>query len=255
MSKVAAACGMAVMGKASIAGYTKTRLAPPLSYAEAAQFNTAFLKDVIANLSAAAISSVAGGGVDIAPYIAYGPAGSQAFFREHLPADVGLIEACLPDFGACLWRAVETLLTFGHASVGVLNADSPTLPTAYLQQAVRALELPGDRAVLGPSADGGYYFLGIKHAHRRLFESIEWSSGQVAAQTRERAAELGLEMVLLGTWYDVDDAESLRMLYGELVGGRAPCCSTGVEGYAAPHARQTLTMLCNEAQLATRLAS
>jgi hypothetical protein len=39
-------CGIAVMAKASIPGRTKTRLVPPLTFEEAAQYNTAFLRDV-----------------------------------------------------------------------------------------------------------------------------------------------------------------------------------------------------------------
>ena len=39
-------CAIAVMAKASEPGRTKTRLAPPLTPAEAAALNTAFLKDI-----------------------------------------------------------------------------------------------------------------------------------------------------------------------------------------------------------------
>jgi glycosyltransferase A (GT-A) superfamily protein (DUF2064 family) len=42
-------CGIAVMAKASIAGRTKTRLVPPLTFDEAAQCNTAFLRDIADN--------------------------------------------------------------------------------------------------------------------------------------------------------------------------------------------------------------
>ena len=43
-------CGIAVMAKASIPGPTKTRLVPPLTFEEAAQCNTAFLRDVADNI-------------------------------------------------------------------------------------------------------------------------------------------------------------------------------------------------------------
>ena len=44
------ACGIAVMAKASIPGHTKTRLVPPLTFEEAVQCNTAFLRDVADNI-------------------------------------------------------------------------------------------------------------------------------------------------------------------------------------------------------------
>ena len=98
----------------------------------------------------------------------------------------------------------------------VLNSDSPTLPTAFLVETAEMLARPGERAVLGPSSDGGYYLLGLKTAHRRLFEDIAWSTERVAAQTLERAREIGLDVHMLPVWYDVDDIEGLRRLAGEV---------------------------------------
>src|SRR5947199_10257029 len=95
-------CGIAVMAKASIAGRTKTRLVPPLTFEEAAQCNTAFLRDVADNiLTASARASIAG-------YMAYGPAHSRPFFQETLPGEIALIEACYPTLGACLACAIAT---------------------------------------------------------------------------------------------------------------------------------------------------
>ncbi|MGA0532775.1 TIGR04282 family arsenosugar biosynthesis glycosyltransferase [Hansschlegelia sp. KR7-227] len=200
---------VAVMAKASNPGLTKTRLCPPLTFEEAAAFNTAFLKDVAAN--------VARSGADrsVATYMAFGPPGSKAFFERELPADIGLMEIWRPNFGDCLWAATETMFELGHASACVLNSDSPTLPSALLIEMYEALEAPGDRAVLGPSTDGGYYLLALKTPRRRMFEDIAWSTDAVADETRQRAAEIGLELVTLPDWYDVDDVASLRAVTGE----------------------------------------
>ena len=46
--------------------------------------------------------------------------------------------------------------------------------------------------VLGGSDDGGYYLIGVKRLHHRLFEQIDWSTERVFAQTLERAREIGL---------------------------------------------------------------
>jgi uncharacterized protein len=203
------------MAKASLPGRTKTRLMPPLSAHQAAALNTAFLRDTAANLEAASeLANVSG-------WMAFTPAGSERFFREILPPGIGLIETVAPNFGDCLFHAAATLLTAGHHAACVLNSDSPTLPVSYLLAASAVLSAPGDRVVLGPSTDGGYYLLGIKHPHRRLFDGVDWSTDRVARQTKERAAELGLEVVVLPTWYDVDDLAALRVLIGELIEGRS----------------------------------
>src|SRR5579864_4148969 len=211
-------CGIAFMAKASAPGRAKTRLVPPLTFEEAAVLNTAFLQDVADNVLLAAREADRHGG--IAGYAAYGPPGSEDFFRRTLPGAIGLIGAWRPNFGDCLLHTIEEIFARGHASAVVLNSDSPTLPTAYLVETAEALARPGERAVLGPSSDGGYYLLGIKTAHRRLFEDIAWSTERVAEQTRERAREIKLDVHMLPDWYDVDDADGLRQLHGDVRGPR-----------------------------------
>jgi rSAM/selenodomain-associated transferase 1 len=209
-----ASCGIAFMAKASAPGRAKTRLVPPLTFEEAAVLNTAFLQDVADNVLLAAGGAERHGG--IAGYAAYGPPGSEDFFRRTLPGGIGLIEAWRQNFGDCLLRTIEEIFARGHASAVVLNSDSPTLPTALLVETAAALARPGDRAVLGPSSDGGYYLLGLKAAHRHMFENIAWSTEQVAKQTLERAREIGLDVHRLPVWYDVDDVDGLRRLRAEL---------------------------------------
>jgi rSAM/selenodomain-associated transferase 1 len=212
----AASCGIAFMAKASTPGRAKTRLVPPLTFDEAAALNTAFLRDVADNVLLAAGHAAPFGG--IAGYAAYGPIGTEDFFRSTLPGAIGLIGAWLPNFGDCLFHTISEILARGHGSAVVLNSDSPTLPTALLIEAAAALAQPGDRAVLGPSSDGGYYLLGLKIAHRHMFEDIAWSTARVADQTRERAREINLDVHILPTWYDVDDIDDLRRLNAELCG-------------------------------------
>jgi rSAM/selenodomain-associated transferase 1 len=213
-SEIPATCAIAVMAKASIPGRAKTRLVPLLTTEEAAALNTSFLRDVADSLiSASALANIAG-------FMAYAPAGSASFFRGIMPERIGLLETVKPKFGECLFHAVSTLLEAGHDAVCLLNSDSPTLPISYLTAAATALAAPGDRIVLGPSTDGGYYLIGLKAPHHRLFEDIDWSTERVAGQTMTRAQELGLPVHQLPSWYDVDDAEALRLLVDELFGER-----------------------------------
>ncbi|HTH96901.1 MAG TPA: TIGR04282 family arsenosugar biosynthesis glycosyltransferase [Stellaceae bacterium] len=207
-------CAIAVMAKASAPGRTKTRLVPPLTHEQAAAFNTAFLADIAENLMAASATE------RIAGYMAFGPKGAAPFFEQLMPPEIGLIETWLPDFGDCLFHALTTMLGMGYGSAVVLNSDSPTLPTEFLVWTAMALRRPGDRIVLGPSTDGGYYLLGLKERHRRLFDDITWSTEVVAAQTLERARELGLEIVMLPEWYDIDDGDALAVLADEVLLGK-----------------------------------
>jgi uncharacterized protein len=241
-----APCAMAVMAKASIAGQTKTRLVPPLTFEEAAALNTAFLRDAADNLvAAAAFASVTG-------WMAFSPAGSEFFFRKNLPKPIGLLETVGANIGECLLQAATKLLGAGHESVCLLNGDSPTLPLGYLVAAATALDAPGDRIVLGPATDGGYYLIGMKQPHHGLFEDIAWSTERVFQQTLARADRLGLQVVALPSWYDVDDAASLRVLIGELMGDKR-FRAVGSSPTAAKWTRGHLAELLERANLASRL--
>ncbi len=239
-------CGIAVMAKASGPGKVKTRLCPPLTFEEAAAFNTAFLKDMADNLTAASSEA------SIAGSMAFGPPGSGAFFRAHMPASVALREVWYPDFGACLMQALRLQFAAGHGAACVLNSDSPTLPVAALVETVRVLAEPGDRSAIGPSSDGGYYLLACKTMHARLFQDVAWSTDAVFAQTLERAGEIGLPVHILPKWYDVDDCEGMRVLMGELLEGRP--FAQGLESSPARHSLALLQSMMRASDLGERLA-
>ena len=242
-----ASCAIAVMAKASIPGRAKTRLVPPLTTREAANLNTSFLRDVGDNLiSASTLANIAG-------FMAFAPARSAAFFRDILPARIGLLETVAPNFGECLFHAATTLLADGHAAVCLLNSDSPTLPTAHLVAAATLLAAPGDRIVLGPSIDGGYYLLGLKRPHRRLFEDVDWSTHRVAEQTLARAQEIGVAVQQLPSWYDVDDVSALRLLVRELFEDQ-PFRIWGSKPQPALWTRRELARLLAGTDLAAKLA-
>jgi Uncharacterized protein conserved in bacteria len=239
------ACGIAVMAKASVARRTKTRLVPPLTFDQAAQCNTAFLRDIADNILGASTKA------SIAGYVAYGPPDARRFFEENVPREIVLIEASYPSLGDCLNHAIAQLLARGHRAAVVVNSDSPTLPTSLLVETAELLGRPGERAVLGPALDGGYYLLGVKARHPRLLEDIAWSTQRVTQQTLERAAELHLPVHMLPTWYDVDDVATLKMLLSELF-ERQPF-APGLSPARAHHTRALMQSLLGIPELKDRL--
>lgn len=240
-----APCAIGVMAKAPQAGRSKTRLCPPLAPDEAAALSAAFLRDTTENLAEAARRA------PIAAYAAYAPQGTEDLLRAGLAPGTGLVladgSAPMPEgvegFGRCLLHALDGLLALGHPAACLLSSDCPTLPTDFLVEAARLLLQPGDRAVLGACADGGYYLLGLKARHAALFTGIAWSTDTVAEATRARARGIGLPLVELPPWYDVDDAPSLARLRAER------------DGYAAPATRGVLARLGGTAQAPPRLTA
>jgi uncharacterized protein len=222
------------MAKSPRPGHSKTRLCPPLIPEQAALLSAAFLRDTTENMIAAARTA------PITGYAAYAPLGAEALLQPHLapgtpciPAD-GNIPASpgVEGFGRCLLHATQEMFARGHAAVCVLSSDTPTLPTTVLARAAWLL-LDGDdrRIVLGACDDGGYYLLGMRALHAGLFADITWSTDTVADATRARAAALGLDLIELSPWYDIDDAASLARL------------ATDDTGYAAPWTRGAIQSL------------
>ena len=211
----AGSCAIAIMAKVPRSGRVKTRLVPPLTHDQASALSGCFLRDVSSAVAAAAAEPHPPRIQGVAAYL---PKGEEQGFDGLIPRDFLLLPQRGSDLGERLFHATLDLLALGYHSVCLVNSDSPTLPPALLREAASALEAPGDRVVLGPASDGGYYLVGLKRAHRRLFEEISWSTSSVLAQTLERTRELSLEAHLLPEWYDVDDEQSLRLLCRELFG-------------------------------------
>jgi rSAM/selenodomain-associated transferase 1 len=227
---------LAVMAKTPQAGAVKTRLVPPLDGEEAALLNTCFLQDVTDCIATLLSESIHG-------YVAYTPVGHESAFDGLLPARFRLLPQRGADLGERLLHATEDFLAAGYEAVCLVNSDSPTLPSGLLRRAVNALTPVGDRVVLGKAVDGGYYVIGSKKAHPRLFEDITWSSAAVFDQTMEHARELGLDVELLPAWYDVDDLESLRWLCEELFARNGKHNPENLAAYHAPHTRNYLCSL------------
>jgi rSAM/selenodomain-associated transferase 1 len=224
------------MAKAPRTGDVKTRLVPPLNPQEAAALNERFLRDLTAVIAGLCVPGEADG------FAAYTPAGAEASFNNLLPAGFQLLPQRGANLGERLLHAAEDFFAAGYQAMCLINSDSPTLPAAILREAVESLRAPGDRLVLGPADDGGYYLIGLKQAHRRLFEGIAWSTPSVLAGTLDRAREIGLESKLLPPWYDVDDSASLHRLVQELFSPRL-AGADGMRGYAAPQTREFLRQL------------
>src|SRR2546430_7974210 len=182
-------CALAVMTKAPRAGQVKTRLVPPLSPEEAAQLNICFLRDTAAAIAKACGTSARGVGV-------YTPLGAEAVYIDILPGDFELLPQRGDGFGERLAFATEDLFQCGFASVCLIDSDSPTVSAVDYADAVRVLSKAGDRVVLGPSADEGYYLIGMKHNHPQLFERVDWRTQRVFQKTQQRPREIQLQVRL-----------------------------------------------------------
>ena len=218
---------VAVICKTPAPGKSKTRLSPPLHPDDCAAISACFIADLTATIAQVAEAGDAEG------YAVYTPVGTEEALLRLLPPGFGLVPQGEGDLGARLHKGIADLLAAGHAGAMLINSDSPTLPGAILRMAVEALK-EGDPVVLSPAADGGYTLIGLTHPHAHLFADIPWSTADVYRLTLERAREVGLPVVELPGWYDVDDSASYAWLEQEIDGLPPAIAMPGMAGAPAP---------------------
>jgi uncharacterized protein len=224
---------VAIICKTPMQGSSKTRLSPLLRPDECAAISACFIRDLSETIQALTLVG------DVTPYAIYTPSGSEMSLRCLLPPGFRLVPQAEGDLGNRLLNGTVDLLAAGHVGAILVNSDSPTFPKTILRQAVDAL-LSGDNVVLSPAVDGGYILIGLSKPHERLFADIPWSTSVVYRRTLDRAAEIGLPVINVPAWYDVDDASSLSLLEAELSGEGLWFAGADEIGARAPATRRVM---------------
>jgi len=193
---------LAIMAKAPVAGRVKTRLVPPLTPAQAADFYRALLLDQLNHLRRYA---------GAARYVFYTPAAAGESMRQLGGGGYVYLPQSGDDLGARMQHVFTELWRRGHRNVIVVGSDLPALPWANLESALTQLAQGEARVVLGPSLDGGYYLVGMNRPTPEIFQEMAWSHGQVFAETRARLQARGVRCGLLPALADFDSVGDLRL--------------------------------------------
>jgi radical SAM protein with 4Fe4S-binding SPASM domain len=244
---------VAVMGRALVPGRVKTRLAAGVGAARALELYARLLAgtlDQVERLEGCdRVLALAGDGASRGPADDERDGRDASAALEHVFGALALLAErpaaragwqLLPQRGATLGErlaaVVGDLFTEGAAGVVVVGSDSPPIPEEYLRSAVE-LAVPaagGGRAstvgrlVLGPAADGGYYLIATDRASweahgagiRTLLGESPMGTPGLLATTVRGAARLGLDVVQLPLWIDVDEVADLPAF--ERLTGAAP---------------------------------
>lgn len=128
------------------------------------------------------------------------------------------------DLGKRMLRCFEEMQADGLGPLLILGSDSPALPPAFI--APWSERLTCVTALLGPAEDGGYYAIGCRTPHPRMFEGVNWSTRQTFAQTESALRRCGFQPAYLPMYYDVDTFEDL--------------CRLSAESHLPPHTRRWL---------------
>ena len=189
-----------IFAKAPVPGEVKTRLCPPLDEEEAASLHGSLVLDAIERTK---------GLQGITLYVAGAPDLEHPFFKV-LEGRYGakLLLQRGPDLGARMKQAMQDAFGLGAKEVLLTGTDLPGLPRAQLVQALALIKR--HEVVLGPTADGGYYLIGLRKMLPDLFQGVVWSTGSVFAETKKKIEGAGLSLGLLPACRDLDTLDDLK---------------------------------------------
>lgn len=196
-----------IMAKVPRAGNVKTRLQPYLSDEQCRTLAEAFLADAIDKTRSICDELM----------IAFAPADEENYFAKFAARNLILVAQTGADLGEKMANAFASAFKSNlNAGVLMIGTDSPTFPAKFIEDAFNRLE-SGAEVVMGKSADGGFYLIGLRENHPGLFEQIKWSSPKVFGQMTGNINSLNLELKTLPEWFDVDTPEELRRLREEIL--------------------------------------
>jgi rSAM/selenodomain-associated transferase 1 len=190
---------IAVLAKAPIPGFAKTRLIPALGPDGAATLQARLTERALETATQAGVGPVT---------LWCTPDESHPAFRDlatRLPAT--RMRQPGGDLGARMLAALDAA---GGPAL-VIGTDCPMLAPDHLRHAAQVLR-EGCDVVIIPVEDGGYGLIGARRPHAVLFTGMEWSTAVVMAETRNRLQAHGLKWQELATSWDVDRPEDLERL-------------------------------------------
>ncbi|MEE9446607.1 MAG: TIGR04282 family arsenosugar biosynthesis glycosyltransferase [Arenicellales bacterium] len=196
---------LCLFAKAPVAGKVKKRLCPPLDFEQAAQVATALL--------AHAIEQVENGWLGQCTLCATPDLSHPDFDKVLHQSNWQTSTQVNSDLGG----RMQVALVAGVEQAGagaVLGTDIPAINQAILKQAYLALK--AGKHVLGPTEDGGFYFLGVQTMPEALFKDIEWGESTVRAQLLDNARALGMDFERLPMLPDCDVYADLQRAIQEV---------------------------------------
>jgi rSAM/selenodomain-associated transferase 1 len=192
---------IAVLAKAPVAGFAKTRLIPALGAGRAAKLQGRLTDRTVEAACAAATGPVT---VWATPDETH-----ASFHLLQTHRKIALARQPDGDLGA---RILAGLKASGGATL-VIGTDCPAMMPAHLRKAADVLRGGAD-AVVFPAEDGGYVLIGMRKPLPALFAGMRWSTSEVMDETRRRLRYHRLTWQEPVTLWDVDVPEDLPRLRG-----------------------------------------
>lgn len=110
------------------------------------------------------------------------------------------------DLGARMKHAFQISFEKKYEKVVLIGSDVYNLDPSLIEKAFE--ELTQNEVVIGPAADGGYYLIGLKKVHPRIFKNKSWGTPSVRRDTLKDLEKV--DVYLLPSMNDIDVIEDIQ---------------------------------------------
>lgn len=180
-----------------VPGKTKTRLQEIFSPNECARLHTCFLMDIK--------NCYERSGKDC--FVFYAPEGKAERLFSILGEEVSYFVQQGETLGDRMYNGISKVLEMGYQACVLIGSDIPEIQPLDLQEAFEVLK--SKDVVFGPTLDYGYYLVGMKKAHKAVFERQTYGYGSVLQNTVAAVKAAQLTYGLIRARRDIDESEDV----------------------------------------------
>lgn len=115
-------------------------------------------------------------------------------------------------FGERFANAIQLVYDRGFDQIIAIGNDSPHLKASQILKSAK--EIAAGKAVLGPSADGGFYLLGLHKTdfNNASFRNLPWQTSSLWDQFKAELGTLKVEVIELRKFLDIDNENDLKII-------------------------------------------
>ena len=115
-------------------------------------------------------------------------------------------------FGERFTNAIKSVYDKGFEQIITIGNDSPHLQASQILETARTISK--NKAVLGPSKDGGFYLMGLHKANfnPKAFINLPWQSAMLLKHMKTELLSNTIDLVSLHPLHDIDQLHDLKTI-------------------------------------------
>ena len=115
-------------------------------------------------------------------------------------------------FGERFTNAIQFVFNRGYTQIITIGNDTPQLKASHIRKTAKLLS--NDTSVLGPSADGGFYLMGLHRENfdSRKFKDLPWQTANLVNELKKEFSTTQNSLVQLDRLFDIDNSQDLYFI-------------------------------------------